>query len=349
VEEKQNERLIAEDVHLHYQGVHALRGCGVTVSPGKAVVLVGPSGAGKSTLLWLLAGLRKPDDGRVGVVDHAGQCSAIPAGELGMVFQQPMLWEHLSVEQHLNLVLAGKGLSRPQRRRQTDATLSRMMLQSFRRRLPGQLSGGERQRLAIARAIVAQPRWLLLDEPLAHLDGPTRAELLDLLREILREIRAGVVLATHNATDALRLGDELCVMLAGEVAQRGTGRDVYRKPIHAAVARVLGPACVLDGWARDGTFRFEENGQPVVTRLDASLSGKVTGLLRPDDLCFHVEEGGPAGIIEVEYLGNGYSLLVDLSGGEPVSVFSKNDFAKGTPGTLSLSQPNAGYWQHGNV
>jgi putative spermidine/putrescine transport system ATP-binding protein len=332
-------------VSFGYNGVPALHECDVSVSPGRAVVLVGPSGAGKTTLLWLLAGLWEPDAGRVGVVQRDGEWHPVPAGQIGMVFQQPMLWEHLSVEQHLKLVLAGKDISRPKRRRQIEAVLSRMMLQPLRRRTPGQLSGGERQRLAIARAIVARPRWLLLDEPLAHLDGPARAGLLNLLREILRETYAGVILATHNATDALRLGEEVCVMLGRRIAQRGTGEEVYRRPVSADVASVLGPVSVLHGQAQDGSFWPNAGDGHLLGNLDATLSGRVLGLLRPDDLRFHFEESGPVQVIEVEYIGNGYHLWVDIPGGGTLLVRSDTFRAKGTLGMLTLTRPNAGYWR----
>jgi sulfate transport system ATP-binding protein len=163
-----------------------------------------------------------------------------PLEGLGIVFQEPALWEHLSAEQHLRLVLAGKTASAGERRQRARAALGRLRLEHLRRRRPGQMSGGERQRLAIARAIVAGPRWLLLDEPLAHLDHSSREELLEILRELLAGTGAGVLISTHEPGEALRLSDHLVILIDGAVAQAGPAMEVYRRPVNLEAALALG-------------------------------------------------------------------------------------------------------------
>jgi ABC-type Fe3+/spermidine/putrescine transport system ATPase subunit len=115
-------------------------------------------------------------------------------------------------------------------------------LSALAKRRPGELSGGERQRLALARALVIEPRWLLLDEPTSQLDGPSRQELIELLETHLRATRAGVILATHQVDLAMRVSDRIAVLLDGRIAQIGSPAEVYERPANLAVARLLGPA-----------------------------------------------------------------------------------------------------------
>jgi len=250
--------LLGQCLEFCYGAQPVLRGVDVRVVRGRATALVGPSGSGKSTLMWLLAGLLEPMAGRVTLAGADQQAdssvSTINAARMriGMVFQQPALWDHLTAESHLELVLAGKGLPRVERRRRIDRALSGMRLEPLRRRRPGQLSGGEQQRLAIARALVVDPEWLFLDEPLAHLDGLIRSELFELLQAALAEARAGVLMATHDAADALRLADDVIVLLAGRVAQAGPAEQVYRRPVSLTAARALGPASEVHGEAQAG-------------------------------------------------------------------------------------------------
>lgn len=310
--------LTCRDVGFAYGDRPVLRGIHLTVTPGRVSVLVGPSGSGKTTLLWILAGLIRPTTGRVvlsEVGDEAGACGRPfdpRRGRLGMVFQTPALWDHLTVEAHLDLVSAGSGLARAERRRRADRMLDRMHLAPLRHRRPANLSGGERQRLAIARALVGEPDWLLLDEPLAHLDGPARAEMFSLLRDALTETRAGVLLATHNTSEALRLADEVVVLLGGAVAQVGDTETVYRRPVSLAVAQALGPAGELAGDAAGGVLT--SGGTAVLKGLPPNLAGPQQLILRPEDVAFRADPGGSAHAVRSERVGGGRHLLVEVAG-----------------------------------
>jgi ABC-type Fe3+/spermidine/putrescine transport system ATPase subunit len=256
------------------------------VARGRCTALLGPSGAGKTTLLWILAGLLTPDGGRL----ERG------AGRIGMVFQGLGLWNHLTVERHLDVVGAT-----PSAR---ERLLERMDLASLRQRRPAALSGGERQRLAIARALAVEPDWLLLDEPMAHLDGTAREDLFDLLREALASVTgAGVLIATHHAGEAMRLADDLAVLIEGRVVQRGTPEEVYRAPASLDAARALGPASLLDG-----------------------------RIVRPEDIAFLPDADGSSRVARCAFVGAAYLLRVVAGGDDATTVTCRSEIEI-TPGT----------------
>jgi ABC-type sulfate/molybdate transport systems ATPase subunit len=330
--------LVGLGLEFAYAGRDVVRGATVAVAPGRVTAIVGPSGSGKSTLLWLLAGLLEPKAGRIVLAESVeaaakGEPVDFARARLGMVFQSSALWEHLTVEEHLGLVLAGKGFDREDRRRRTNETLARLRLEALRRRRPGQLSGGEARRLAIARAIVADPEWLLLDEPLVHLDGPTRAELFATLRDILAPARAGVLMATHDAHEAMRLAGEIVVLAGGEVAQRGPPDEVYRRPVNLGVAQMLGPASELSGEARGGVLT--RGGRAVLENLPAEMAGPQRLLLRPEDVAFRPAAGGAVTVRRCEF--DGAALLVTLdAAGEEVTARQSEKIAAGEAGCLRL-------------
>jgi len=305
----------------------------VTVSGGRAGALLGPSGSGKTTLLWLLVGLLKPAGGSVLVRQGVGKPESVEHRRLrlGMVFQQEALWEHLSVDSHLRLVLSGKGLSRRERSRRVDRAAGAMKLSKLRRRLPGELSGGERRCLAIARALVVDPQFLLLDEPLAHLDGPTREELFVLLREAIDRTRAGVLMATHISSEALRICDDVTVLLEGKVVQSGAAEDVYRNPASLQSARVLGLASELSGSAAAGCL--SDDGVRLLEGIDSSLAGPARLILRPEDLSFVPDVDGPAEVVRCELIPSGYLLTV-RAGGATVHVHARTVMPPGARGRL---------------
>ncbi len=258
---------------------------------GKICALLGPSGAGKTTLLWVLAGLWPPSHGRV----------ARAAGKLGMVFQQPGLWDHLTVEQHLKIVGADRD--------RAEQALAAMKLTDLRRRRPGAMSGGERQRLSIARALAIDPVWLLLDEPMAHLDGPSRADLFDLLRAALADSNAGVLLATHHAGEAMRLADNCAILINGHITQYGPAEHIYHHPVNLAAAQATGPACVF-------------NNQ----------------ITRPEQLTFTPDPTGDAVVQCCEFQGSGYLLRVRV-GDTVATAGSVSAVSAGSHGRLAIVVP----------
>lgn len=179
-----------------------LAGAALSLAAGETLAITGQSGSGKSTLMALLAGLDRPDSGRILVAgrDLVGMAEAeltrFRAGHIGIVFQQFHLMPHLSAEENVSLPL--ELLGRPSPPEGIDVLLDRVGLAARRRHLPGQLSGGECQRVAIARALAVAPDLLLADEPTGNLDASSGRMVFTLLRELSRDLGLGVVMVTHN-------------------------------------------------------------------------------------------------------------------------------------------------------
>jgi sulfonate transport system ATP-binding protein len=188
-------------------GHQALAGIDLEIAAGEIVTVVGASGCGKSTLLRLLAGLDRPSEGRIAL--HGTPLDG-PSPEIGVVFQEPRLMPWLTVAQNVAFGLRGPG--REERRRLALAALQRVHLEEFADALPRALSGGMAQRTAIARALVARPPVLLLDEPFSALDALTRESLQDELLQIWSDDRPTLILVTHDIDEALALGDRVVVL-----------------------------------------------------------------------------------------------------------------------------------------
>jgi iron(III) transport system ATP-binding protein len=188
------------EVSKRFGTTHALENISLEISTGEIIILQGPSGSGKTTLLRLLAGLERPDHGEIWLDGARTSCpgwAAPPFSRgIGMVFQRSVLWPHLTVSQ--NILFAMDGTSLKEKRSHLAALLSQTELADKARRYPAQLSGGEARRVALARALAAAPRRLLLDEPLTNLDPDLKARMLELIISTTRENRSTLVYVTHS-------------------------------------------------------------------------------------------------------------------------------------------------------
>jgi NitT/TauT family transport system ATP-binding protein len=218
-------------------GTQALRDLSLTVADGEFVSLLGPSGCGKSTALRIAAGLLAPDAGRV---HHAG-------GEIGFVFQEPTLMPWADALTNARLPLDLKKLARSEANDRAAAALARVGLAGFERAFPRELSGGMKMRVSIARALVAQPRLLLLDEPFAALDEITRNGLGDDLLKLWREDGLSILFVTHSAAESSYLASRVLVMtprpgrIAADLALP-TGRDTRLAPVTIEAQRIISTA-----------------------------------------------------------------------------------------------------------
>jgi molybdate transport system ATP-binding protein len=207
-------------------------------------VLFGPSGAGKTLTLDSIAGFVTPDEGRIAigekvVFDLAGKVSAAPRERsCGYVFQNYALFPHMTLKE--NLAFAAERLPRLERSRRMAALLDQFHLGELTGRKPHELSGGQKQRASIARALLAAPKILLLDEPARGLDLSLREALREMLGEIRREYKTPIVLVTHDLDECLELADEMFVYQRGRVTQSGAPEDVVENPATEETARLLG-------------------------------------------------------------------------------------------------------------
>ncbi|GAA3409335.1 ABC transporter ATP-binding protein [Streptosporangium vulgare] len=237
------------------------------VAAGQVVALLGPNGAGKTTALRALAGLTALSGGRILLDGEALHTLAAERRPIGMVFQDYLLFPHLSALDNVAFGPRCRGASRAEARRGAAAWLERVGLAGYVAAKPRQLSGGQAQRVALARALAVEPRLLLLDEPLAALDAHTRLEIRSQLRRHLADFGGATVLVTHDPLDAMVLADQLVVIENGTVVQRGTPAEVARRPRTDYVARLVG-LNLYRGLAAGRRVTVGEVGFSVAEHLD---------------------------------------------------------------------------------
>lgn len=227
----------------------ALAQLDVSVQQGHVLALLGPSGCGKTTLLRCIAGLLPVDGGDILIQGEcvASQAHSLPPEQrrLGMVFQDYALWPHMTVAENLDFPLAMQGLGKAERRQRIHWALEMVGLAAMATRQPGTLSGGQQQRIALARAIVARPRLLLMDEPLSNLDKGLREQLALEIRSLIDELGLTAVFVTHDQHEAYALADRVAVMQDGRIAQLATPEQLFRAPASADIARFLDAGTLL--------------------------------------------------------------------------------------------------------
>jgi sulfate transport system ATP-binding protein len=223
----------------------ALDNVDLSVASGQLTALLGPSGGGKSTLLRIIAGLERPDTGRVEI--EGVDATRLPAQrrDVGFVFQHYAAFKHLSVYRNVAFGLEIRRRPKDEIRARVYQMLELVHLEQFADRLPSQLSGGQRQRMALARALAIEPKVLLLDEPFGALDAKVRKELRDWLRRLHDEMHVTTVFVTHDQEEALEVSDELVVINAGRIEQVGSPSDLYDRPANDFVMSFLGPVTQL--------------------------------------------------------------------------------------------------------
>jgi thiamine transport system ATP-binding protein len=241
--------LRVEEATVRFGGVAALERVTLEVDEGEVLAVLGPSGSGKSTLLRVVAGLLRPDAGRVLLAGR--DATSVPPHRrgVGVVFQDQTLFDHRDVRGNVAFGLRMQGAPREEIARRVTELLELVGLAGFERRSLATLSGGERQRVALARALAPEPRVLLLDEPLGSLDRPLRERLLGDLERIFDTLGVTALYVTHDLAEAFALGDRVAVLRRGRVAQVGTPDELWGRPASEEVARFLGQANVRDGVA----------------------------------------------------------------------------------------------------
>lgn len=269
--------LDAVDVLHLYGGVTALDHVSLRVAAGEFLTILGPSGSGKTTLLRIIGGFETPVSAErlsIAGVDVRG----LPANhrEVATVFQHYALFPHMTVGQNVEYGLKVRGVMPAGRRGRAEEALQLVRLSDKYDRRIHQLSGGERQRVAFARALVTEPRILLLDEPMGALDEKLRREMQVEVRALQRQLKATFIQVTHSQEEALTMSDRVAVMNRGRIEQLGTPSDIFDRPATRFVAAFMGMTNLIDGviGAVDGKH----------VRLDAagrSLLGCWTGAAPP--------------------------------------------------------------------
>jgi sulfate/thiosulfate transport system ATP-binding protein len=225
----------------------ALDDVSLDVPRGQLTALLGPSGGGKSTLLRIIGGLETPDSGTVAI--DGKDATSVPARrrDVGFVFQHYAAFKHLTVARNVAFGLEIRHRPKDEIKARVGELLELVHLSQFADRLPSELSGGQRQRMALARALAAEPRVLLLDEPFGALDAQVRKELRAWLRRLHDEVHVPTLFVTHDQEEALEVADQIVVINHGVVEQVGPPGELYDRPANPFVMRFLGPVTTLDG------------------------------------------------------------------------------------------------------
>ncbi len=254
------------DVAKSFGPVQAVAGVSLELCRGEFFALLGPSGCGKTTLLRLLAGLERPDRGRIFL--DGQEITDLPPHrrQVNTVFQNYALFPHLSVWENIAFGLRVAKRPKSEIREEVGSMLQLIQMAEQADKKPAQLSGGQKQRVAVARALINRPRVLLLDEPLAALDLKLRQRMLLELERIHEQVGITFLYVTHDQGEAMSLSQRLAVMNQGRIEQLGTPADIYEKPRSSFVAAFIGDTNFLEGvvslGAGEGYCRLEVEGLP---------------------------------------------------------------------------------------
>jgi len=293
---------------------------------GGTLVLAGESGSGKSTVLRLLAGLERPDAGRIalgGSVWFDGTACLRPdERDVGWVPQDYALFPHLSVRENVEFGLRARRCPATEVRRRASAALERFGLRDLAGRHPAGLSGGQQQRVALARALVTEPALLLLDEPLAALDLPARQTLRGELRSLLAGFPGVIVFVTHNPVEAMLFGERIAVLEQGRVSQSGGRDELLTRPRSAYVAQFMGlnliQGRVLERQA-DGVTRVEtRDGSVTVAGTEGAATPELFVAVSPREITLY--RSAPEASAQNLYRGRVLEMVPELPFGERVRV-----------------------------
>jgi multiple sugar transport system ATP-binding protein len=315
-------------------------GLDLVIENGEFVVFVGPSGCGKSTLLRLIAGLEDTSGGTINIDGRDVTGEAPAKRKLAMVFQSYALYPHMSVRENLAFGLRRRKVGGAEINRRVKDVAGILGLSELLERRPHALSGGQRQRVALGRAIVRDPKVFLFDEPLSNLDAALRASTRQEIAGLHRRLKGTMIYVTHDQVEAMTLGDRICVMQNGKVAQIGPPLEVYRKPANVFVARFLGsPPMNIVPVSINHSERTAAIGGSALRLHDAQqCNGSALLGFRPEDVSLTPPEQAPrAKVMAVELLGAETILSATLEGGNPIAVRAPRDLTARPGDVVGLS------------
>ena len=348
-----------DHVSKSFGAVHAVRQLSLQVGEGEFITLLGPSGCGKTTALRVISGLEMLDEGTVSIGGEIVNHVPPYRRNVNTVFQSYALFPHLSVFENVAYALTLKRMPRATIRARVLEMLERIDLVDKTDSMPRQLSGGQSQRIALARALINQPRVLLLDEPLGALDAKLRKSMQIELKHVHDSLSITFIYVTHDQEEALVMSDRIAVMSGGRIVQLGRPDDIFERPRNRFVAEFIGTANFLAGRITDatsGAHRIALAHGPVWTTTaftEAVAGDAVTVAVRPQKIRVAPPNGGPvdgpngatAILREIIYVGAWIRLVVELAPSVTLVVENTSDnlpfdYRKLRPGSeLSLQIP----------
>jgi iron(III) transport system ATP-binding protein len=325
------------NIRKSYGGVVALSDISISIPSGSFFTLLGPSGCGKTTLLRTIAGFHQQDHGAIAVAGQ--QIENVPAHrrDVGMVFQDYAVFPHISVSENIAFGLKQRKVSRPEIDRRVSEVLDVVQLKPYAARMPHELSGGQQQRVGLARALVINPKVLLMDEPLSNLDAKLRVDLRRELRGIQQSMNITTIYVTHDQEEALAMSDFVCVMYGGVIQQAAAPWDVYYSPVNRFVASFVGANNFMTLSVDQGQSSIA--GTPVILPQVAKIgtASRVAAAVRPEFISVNsMDDNGetirlPVKIRQVSFTGREMAVAAVLSSGEEIEAITKP-----TPDIISL-------------
>ena len=328
--------LVLRALTKHFGSAVAVDGIDLDVRPGEFLTLLGPSGSGKTTTLRMAAGFMAPTSGSI-EIDGSDMTRVPPhRRDVGMVFQNYALFPHMTAAENVAFPLRMRRRPGAEIKKRVGEALDLVKLGSFGDRYPRQLSGGQQQRIALARAVVFEPRLLLMDEPLGALDRKLRESLqLEIIR-VSRELGATVLYVTHDQEEALVMSDRIAIFSMGRIEQLGSGADLYDRPASLFVADFIGESNILrgryevDGGAGGWMTRDETRwrvGAASAGRSDVASGAAAALVVRPERMRVLADGATPDGlntadatVDEVLYLGPDIKYQLALPWGQRISI-----------------------------
>ena len=311
--------LVVTGTSKRFGAAVVLEDLSLSVAKGEFVSLLGPSGCGKTTLLRCIAGLLRPDAGRITV---AGQdITALPAHRrnVGVVFQNYALFPHLTVAENIGFGLRAQGVGRAEAAPRVAEALALVRMAEHADKPVTALSGGQQQRVAVARALVVRPSLLLLDEPFSALDRKLRETMQVELKHLLREVGITAIFVTHDQEEALVVSDRIAVMNSGRIEQLADPATLYGRPVSLYVLDFVGQSTRLAGRivaAEDGVVTVETSLGPVRAPGRFAPGSRVAVAVRPEAVTLGEGVAGAnrvsARVSEISFLGSRTQLHLDL-------------------------------------
>ncbi|MBS7611576.1 ABC transporter ATP-binding protein [Candidatus Bathyarchaeota archaeon] len=311
-----------------YGKITVLKGLTLGVQKGEFLCVLGLSGCGKTTMLNIIAGILRQDRGDVLIDGDVINEKPPEERPIGMVFQDYLLFPHLNVFENIAFGLKAKSRNLPEKeaRGKIYEILNLLKIEHLKDRYPTTLSGGEQQRAALARALVLEPKVLLMDEPLSNLDAVTRESLRFELKKLHRRLGVTTIYVTHDRVEALTLADRLAILHDGKIEQIGEPKEVFFKPKTEAVASLVGAENRFRGYISaidldEGVAKVTAGSLEIVVPFEDyfKVGDHVCVFLRPDDITVHFEKFAGVnvfkGIVEDLFL-TGSFIRVKVSVGE---------------------------------
>ncbi len=313
------------------KGVVAVQQFNLDIADKEFIVLVGPSGCGKSTTLRMIAGLEEISEGELYVDGVLMNDIAPKDRDMAMVFQNYALYPHMTVRQNMAFPLELKKMAKPEINEKVEESAKILGITEYLDRKPKALSGGQRQRVAIGRAIVREPKVLLMDEPLSNLDAKLRNQMRAEIIKLRQRIDATFIYVTHDQTEAMTLGDRIVIMKDGYIQQIGTPQEVFNHPSNLFVAGFIGSPTMnfFDArLIREGDTYFVELAGMKVQVSEEKNANLLAGDVQSQDITLGVrpehtsinESGVPAKVDVTEMMGSSVHLHVTAEGRDVIII-----------------------------